>query len=132
MRGARAGALSCAALSLATFSLAVAGESGAQEKVGGDALFRQQCAVCHAAVKDEPHRQGPTLWGVVGHKAGSSADFSYSPEFKKAMAGKVWSEALLDRWIADPQAVASGTTMGYQQADAEKRAAIIGYLKTLK
>lgn len=126
MRGARPVALVCAAA-----LLAVVGEGSAQEKLGGDALFRQQCAVCHAAVKDESHRLGPTLWGIVGRKAGSFADFSYSPEFKKAMAGKVWSEALLDRWIADPQAVASGTTMGYQQADPEKRAAIVGYLKTL-
>ena len=112
--------------------LAVAGQSAAQEMVSGDALFRQQCAICHAAVKDEPHRQGPTLWGVIGRKAGSFADFSYSPAFKKAMAGKLWSEALIDRWITDPQALARGTTMGYQQADAEKRAAIIEYLKTLK
>ena len=126
-RGGRTVALLCAA-----GSLAVAGESAAQEKVSGEALFRQQCAVCHAAVKDEPHRMGPTLWGMVGRKAGSLADFSYSPEFKKAMGGKPWSEALLDTWLTDPQALAPGTTMGYQQADAAKRAAIVEYLKTLK
>lgn len=127
MSEAQAVALWCAAA-----SLAISFGSSAQEKVSGDALFRQQCAICHAVVKDEPHRQGPTLWGVVGRKAGSFADFPYSPAFKKAMKGKVWSEALIDRWINDPQALARGTTMGYQQADPEKRAAIIEYLKTLK
>ena len=111
----------------------VAGVSSAlAQEVSGEKLFRQQCATCHAVVENEPHRQGSTLWGVVGRKAGAFADFDYSPAFRKSMSGKVLTEALIDAWITDPQVLAPGAVMAYQQHDAEKRKIIIDYLKTLK
>ena len=44
----------------------------------GAKLFKNQCAACHTLHAAEPKRQGPTLEGVVGRKAGAIADFHYS------------------------------------------------------
>ena len=95
----------------------------------GAKLFKNQCAACHTVHASEPKRQGPTLEGVVGRKAGAVADFNYSPGFAKA--DWVWDEARLDAWLTNPQAVIPGAIMPYRQAKAETRKAIIAYLKDL-
>ncbi len=96
----------------------------------GEDLFKRQCATCHTVHASDPKRQGPTLDGVYGRKAGSVAEFHYSPGFAKA--DWVWDDAHLDPWITNPQAVIPGAIMPYHQAKPEVRAAIIGYLKELK
>ena len=93
----------------------------------GAKLFKNQCATCHTLHASDPHRQGPTLEGVYGRKAGSVADFHYSPGF--AAADWSWDEAHLDPWLANPQGVIPGAIMPYHQGKAEVRAAVIGYLK---
>lgn len=113
---------------LACGTLLLTGPAAAQDAD----VFRQQCGLCHAAVQGEPDRQGPNLWGVVGRRAGSMKGFAYSAGFRKALAGKPWTEAAIDRWITDPQTVAPGSVMAYQQPDADKRLALIEYLKTLR
>ncbi|WP_428977751.1 c-type cytochrome [Lichenibacterium minor] len=95
----------------------------------GAKLFKNQCATCHTIHASDPKRQGPTLDGVYGRKAGSVADFHYSPGF--AQADWNWDEAHLDPWLANPQAVIPGAIMPYHQGKAEVRTAIIGYLKDL-
>ena len=74
---------------------------------------------------------GPSLFGVVGRKAGAVADFHYS-EANKA-SGLTWDEATLDRYIANPRAVVPGTTMPYAglKNDAQ-RGDLIAYLATVK
>ncbi len=95
----------------------------------------RSCAVCHArTAPDDPETirlSGPSLFGVAGAPAARLADYDYSPALRRA--GFVWDDAKLDAYIARPQAVVPGTRMGYGgEPDAEKRAAIIAYLKTLK
>jgi len=46
--------------------------------------------------------------------------------------GKNWTPELLDKWLENPQQVAKGTYMMYQQPDAGVRSAIIEYLKNTK
>jgi cytochrome c len=75
---------------------------------------------------------GPNLLGVVGRPAGAVAGFPHSKEFKTALKGKSWSPELLDKWLENPQKVAKGTYMMYQQPDAGVRSAIIEYLKNTK
>ncbi len=87
------------------------------------------CRACHSAEKDKAG-MGPSLYGVVGRKAGSVPGFSYS----KAMttSGITWDDAALDAFIAAPQARVPGTRMPYGGLkDAAKRQAIMAYLKTL-
>jgi len=95
----------------------------------GPALFRQQCATCHTSNLTDPARQGPSLFGVIGRRAGSIAGFHYSAGFAKA--DFVWDDARLDAWITNPQAMIPGAIMTYRQPKPEVRAAIIAYLKEL-
>ncbi|BEV02317.1 c-type cytochrome [Novosphingobium olei] len=88
------------------------------------------CKSCHAVEKGKTVI-GPSLYGIVGTKAGDVAGYSFSPALKGS--GLVWDEATLDKWLENPMKLVPGTRMSYAgQADPEKRKAIIAYLKTLK
>ena len=91
--------------------------------------FLTSCGVCHTAAPGEAHRQGPNLHGVYGRAAGSLADFAYSQVLKAG--GWTWTAETLDPWLENAQAAHPGTTMNYLQANADKRALIIEYLKSL-
>ena len=95
----------------------------------GAKLFKTQCATCHTLHAADPKRQGPTLEGVLGRKAGSVPDFKYSAGFAKA--DWTWDESRLDTWLTNPQAMIPGAIMLYKQAKPEVRAAVIAYLKGL-
>ncbi|PLK27547.1 cytochrome c family protein [Novosphingobium sp. TH158] len=89
-----------------------------------------QCAACHA-IKPDANGVGPTLFGVVGRKAGSMTGYAYSPAM--TASGLTWDEATLDAYLADPRAKVPGTKMVYAgQPDAAKRKELIDFLKTLK
>ena len=95
----------------------------------GTALFKLQCATCHATNLSEPVRQGPSLFKIVGRPAGKADGFRYSAGFTDA--NFVWDDARLDAYLANPQAMVPGSNMAYRQPRAETRAAIIAYLKEL-
>jgi cytochrome c len=95
----------------------------------GATLFKQQCATCHTTNLSDPMRQGPSLLGIVGRRAGRADGFHYSAGFGKA--DFVWDDAKLDAWMTNPQALLPGAVMAYRQAKPEIRAAIIAYLKEL-
>jgi cytochrome c len=89
------------------------------------------CLSCHAIAADEPALEGPTLWGVVGRRIASAADFEYSDALRRQEG--VWDRAKLDRFLAAPQAFAPGTqmTLGGVRGAAD-RAAVIDFLETLR
>jgi cytochrome c len=96
----------------------------------GKAVFRSQCALCHAT---QPGRNmiGPSLAGVVGRKTGSEAGYSYSVANKNANI--TWSPDELDKYLQSPRTVIPGTKMPYAGLrDPTKRADLIAYLGTLK
>jgi cytochrome c len=95
----------------------------------GPTLFKQQCATCHTNNMNDPARQGPSLFDIVGRRAGSVEGFHYSAGFTKA--DFTWDDAKLDAWMTNPQAMIPGAVMAYRQAKPEIRAAIIAYLKEL-
>ena len=95
----------------------------------GPTLFTQQCATCHTNNLSDPVRQGPSLFNIVGRRAGSVEGFRYSAAFAKA--DFAWDDARLDAWITNPQEMIPGSVMAYRQAKPEVRAAIITYLKEL-
>lgn len=96
----------------------------------GKALFEERCTACHTVKRSEPENMGPALGGVVGRKVASVPKFAYTPALKKL--GGQWTDARLNAFLADPSKAAPGTSMGYQEAKAADRAAIIQHLKTLK
>lgn len=110
--------------------LALASTAKAEDAPDGKAQFLTSCGVCHVVEPGAPPRQGPNLAGIFGRAAGTLPDFKYSAVLKAG--GWVWDEATLDPWMENAQAVHPGTTMNYRQRDADKRMAILSYLKTLK
>jgi len=96
----------------------------------GATLFKQQCGTCHTSNETDPVRQGPSLFNIVGRRAGIADGFKYSSGFAKA--DFVWDEVRIDAWITNPQQMMPGAVMAYRQARPEVRAAIIAYLKELQ
>jgi cytochrome c len=93
--------------------------------------FNDHCRECHSFLKDD-NRLGPSLYSVVGRKAGAEPGYGYTQSLKDS--GVTWDEATLDKWIADPGAVVPGNGMSPPYSgltDAAIRQRIIAYLKTL-
>ena len=93
------------------------------------AQFLKSCGTCHSTEPGGPARQGPNLAGVFGRKAGKLEGFKYSAAL--ASADWTWDSASLDKWIENAQAMRPGVVMPYRQADPDKRAKIVEYLKTM-
>ena len=91
--------------------------------------FNGHCRECHAFDKGD-NRIGPTLFGVVGRKAGTVPGFAYSDTLKSS--GITWNEKNLDQWITNPNTFLPGNNMGAifsGLSDAKERAKIIAFLK---
>ena len=93
----------------------------------GAQLYAMQCKLCHQAASSP---LAPSLAGVAGGKIAGRADFNYSPGLKAK--GGTWTDANLNAWLTSPAAFSPGAKMVVNVPSAESRAAIIGYLKTLK
>jgi cytochrome c len=99
--------------------------------VRGERLY-QRCYACHSLAPDEkPALQGPSLYGIIGRRAASLANFSYSPALTaKSEGGLVWTEDDLDQFLSDPERVIPGNQMGFfGLPDARDRSDLIAYLK---
>lgn len=105
--------------------------AGAGSTSSGRDVYDHQCAVCHAT-EAEYHKEGPSLAGVYGRRAGTAPFFTGYKALKGA--DFAWTDANLDAWLADPRAFAGGrnTTMTLRLADRRQRADVIAYLKTLR
>jgi cytochrome c len=90
----------------------------------GAEVYEAKCGACHSL---DANRIGPKHRGVFGRKAGSVADFHYTPELKKS--GIVWTAQNLDTWLQSPVKMVPGTAMGFQLRDAQERADVIAYLQ---
>ena len=111
---------------------AIVAANGARAQSGvenGKLQFTKKCVICHAA---EPGKNkiGPSLFGVVGRKAGSVSGFNYSSAVKSSKL--TWTAQNLDAFIANPQQKVPGNHMPYSgMSDAQERAALIAYLESL-
>lgn len=107
--------------------------TAANAQMSGDVAAGQKafgaCAACHS-IKPGVSGVGPSLFGVVGKKAGTNdPKFKYTPAMK---AAPIWTEAQLDQFISDPKGTIPGTAMAMAPTkDAQKRANIIAYLKSV-
>lgn len=114
---------------LATAGMAVL--AAAQGQSGDlEIAFNDHCRECHSVDKGD-NRLGPSLYGVVGRKAGSLPTFAYSESLKSS--GITWDEKMLNSWITNPNAVVPGNNMGAIFSglkDADARAKIIAFLKS--
>ena len=97
------------------------------DPVRGARLFADRCSGCHAA---DRVKIGPPLGTVFDRVAGSAPGYPYSAALKGTHL--TWTIANLDRWLADPQAVAPGNKMPIKVLEPNTRRDIIAYLEHLR
>ncbi len=90
--------------------------------------FNNHCRQCHST-KEGDNRLGPNLYQVVGREAGTAEGYRYSSALSQA--DWTWDDEMLDKWITNPDSVASGNKMKPYPGleDEAQRAAIIEHLK---
>ena len=112
--------------SAAVFLLVLAACATAQaaDAARGKELYESRCGGCHSLDQD---RIGPRHRGVIGRRAGTVADFDYSPALRAARI--VWNAQTLDAWLADPERLVPGQRMNYRVPDASDRSDVIGFLQ---
>lgn len=89
-----------------------------------------QCAACHAVTTDSAAKIGPSLANIFDQPAGQVAGYDYSEAL--AASKTIWNRPTLNRFLANPDAEISGTTMVFAGIeDEDERDAIIDYLETL-
>lgn len=93
----------------------------------GKLLYESRCVGCHSI---DQNRIGPMHRGVVGRKAGSVKGYDYSPALKASKI--VWNVTLLQKWLANPEALIPGQDMGYAVDEPRDRLDLAEYLATLK
>jgi cytochrome c len=90
------------------------------------------CFSCHSVQADQTEiLSGPNLNGVIGRPIAGKAGFEYTPELKAFGQGKVWTEALILEWIANPRMMVPGTRMERPPGPRTpvERTALMEYLK---
>lgn len=98
--------------------------------LNGQTLFDQRCLNCHAKVAGQIVF-APSLFGVVGRKAGSAEGYSYSPRF--AGSDLTWTREALSSFLASATTATPSIFMRHVGvADLDERKAVLDYLDTLK
>lgn len=116
---------------LAAWLVLAAGPASAEGDPARGARVFQRCYACHSVDPAETNLQGPNLSGVLGRRAGSLAGFDYSEAMEAAgRAGVAWDARTLDAFMADPEALVPGTTMGpIRIPEPADRLDLIAYLR---
>ena len=97
----------------------------------GEAVFMDNCGVCHSNAKGAANKIGPNLFAVVGRKSATAAGYMYST----AMTGAnlTWDMPTLQVYLMGPQKKVPGTKMGFPGfSDPGEEADVIAYLASLK
>ena len=121
--------------SISALMLAALGALSLQAHAAGDVekgkdVFSTECAECHS-VREGKNKKGPSLFAVVGRKAATVADATYSDALKAS--GILWSPDKVDAYVAAPKKLVPGGKMKYDGlASAAERADLLAYLATLR
>lgn len=123
--------------------LAGAGAAGPALSAGdaakGESAVRI-CAACHS-IEAGKKKVGPSLFGVIGRKAGGAQGFTYKQSLIDAgKKGLVWDEEQLAAFLKNPRAFLKEylaaetvkTSMVTKVSNEQKRKDIAAYLATLK
>jgi len=122
-----------ASIAATGFVLMTAGAQAASagDAKNGQAVFMDNCGVCHTAEKGAANKIGPNLFGVVGRKSATAPGYMYSPAMMKAAL--TWDVPTLQVYLMGPQKKVPGTKMGFPGfSDPQDEADAIAYLVTLK
>jgi cytochrome c len=115
-----------AGMAAATLSLATV---QADDLGRGRALF-EACRACHALDPNAPPMAGPKLAGLIGRRVAGDPTFDYSPVLRQAGAAeRRWDRAMLDTFLADPEAMFPGMWMtSRRMTDASDRRALADFI----
>lgn len=103
--------------------------SGAACAEDGAALFAP-CRACHSLDPAAKVMPGPNLAGLIGRTVAGDPAFDYSPVLRQARdAGRVWTLAALETFLADPEAMFPAMWMSAQGIrDAAGRKALARFI----
>jgi cytochrome c len=103
------------------------GVASAQDAALGEKVFLK-CKACHQIGEGAKNAVGPVLNGIVGRKAGTYPDYSYSDANKNS--GLTWDEATLKEYLKNPRAKIPGTKMIFPGLPKDEDISnVIAYLK---
>jgi cytochrome c len=97
----------------------------AQSPERGRSIYEEKCTACHSL---DANRVGPMHRGVIGRKAGSVPDYTYSAALRRSAL--VWTPEKIREWLADPERLIPGQQMGYRLEQEADRADVAAYLAT--
>lgn len=124
-------ALCAAAAICAVPARTPAAEAPSQAMIdAGSELYQGRCANCHS---NEPAKTifAPTLFGLIGRKAGGVEGFPYSE--KITHLDLVWAADSLGAWLQSSSLDSALLRMRHLGVeDAQDRAALIAYIASLK
>jgi cytochrome c len=122
-------AATAAAVMLAGTTAFAAGDAAKGAKVFN------KCKACHDSAKGAKHKVGPTLFGIIGRKAGTIEGFNRY----KGLVGAdwTWDEALLKEYLKDPKdftkkRTGKDSTMTFKLTKDDEIADVVAYVQTLK
>lgn len=125
-------ALLVAALALpAVVAAAAAGRTPESPSTSAGERVFQKCLSCHSLEPGRNDLDGPTLYGIAGRAVAAEPGFGYSPALRQfAKDNSRWTVELLDRFIADPEALVPETSMTFVgMRDPAERATLLAYLR---
>ncbi len=91
-------------------------------------LVWRACAACHTLGPDDGNRAGPTLYRVMGRRAGTVPDYDYSPALRET--GIIWTEETIAALFTQgPHAYTPGSRMPDQRIpNPEDLDALVAFL----
>ena len=78
--------------------------------VKGKKVFKK-CVACHS-LQEGKNKIGPSLYNLLGRKAGSVEGYKYSKAMKNS--GVVWDEESLDKFLTKPRKFIPKTKMSFR------------------
>ncbi|AFX99708.1 cytochrome c distal domain protein [Candidatus Endolissoclinum faulkneri L2] len=97
------------------------------DPVAGKNVFRK-CQACHT-VQQGQHRQGPSLYGVIGRRAGTAEGYKRYSEAMKNY-GIIWDANNLNIYLENPKKALPGNKMPFVGLkNIKDRQDVISYLQ---
>ena len=95
----------------------------------GAGIFKGKCSACHNIEQGQPHKVGPTLYGVMGEPIGRMDDYSYSNALLEKDGDWQWTS--MNGFLWNPKKWAPGTKMGFAGLRKEEdRVDVMAYLNS--
>jgi cytochrome c len=102
-----------------------AAANGGDWDAGSD-VFDTYCSDCHSASPKGTNRKGPTLYRVIGRRAGTIPGFDYSAGMRSS--GLTWNPATLNAYLANPRGLIKDGKMKKGLPKPADRANVIAFL----